>query len=124
MKTSVLAQTHVVLGRIATFVKQHINGYIILLDGNLTRSGSVYSYHTDIDTRNGGVNQNQLWLGAGNNTNELRTSRDIIAGNGTLFSPRAVVVATWYKVEAFDRQAGPQNTCQLTMAYSDVTGET
>jgi hypothetical protein len=50
-------------------------------------------------------------------------ARDIIDGNGTLFAPQAVIVATWYKVEAFNGRIGPRNTFQLFMAYSE-TGET
>jgi hypothetical protein len=50
-------------------------------------------------------------------------ARNIIAGNGTIFHPQAAIVATWYKVEAFPQQRGPQNTFQLVLAYS-ATGET
>jgi Nidogen-like len=60
---------------------------------------------------------------AGNRNDDLNIARDIIASKGTLFAPQAVIVATWYKVEAYDRRAGPQNTFQLAMAYSS-TGET
>jgi hypothetical protein len=106
-----------------TSVVQYTDGFIGLFANGLVLSGYVYAYRTNIDTRNGGVDQNQMWLRAGNRTEDLNMARDIIAGNGTLFSPQAVLVATWYRIEAFNRQAGPQNTFQLAMAYS-VTGET
>jgi hypothetical protein len=85
----------------------------------------VHVYHMNMDTRNGGgANQNELWLRAGTNPSDLTVARDIISGTGTAFTPQAMVVATWHKVEAFDRRAGPQNTFQVAMAYSETTGST
>jgi hypothetical protein len=71
----------------------------------------------DLDTRNGGAEQNQLWLRAGKRFRDLTLARKIIAGTGNVFFPEAVVVATWFKVEALDQLAGPQNTFQLILAY-------
>jgi Nidogen-like len=76
-----------------------------------------------LDTGNGGTDQNQIWLRVGNETSDLLLARDIIAGNGTLFNPQVVMVATWYKVEAYYQRAFPKNTFQLIMAYSE-TGAT
>jgi hypothetical protein len=104
-------------------VSQYTNGYMDLYLTNNSFGARVNVFNANIDTRNGGANQNQLWLRAGNDTNDLNLARDIIAGNGTLFAPQAVVVATWYKVEAYDRSAGPQNTFQVIVPYSE-TGET
>jgi hypothetical protein len=77
----------------------------------------------DMDTGNGGIDQNQIWLRVGNKTSDLLLARDSIAGNGTLFNPQKMMVATWYKVEAYYQRTGPENTFQLIMAYSD-TGAT
>lgn len=107
----------------AKFVSQSINGYISLYAEPLNFSGYVYTYFMDIDTRNGGADQNQVWLHVGDRSEDLHLARDLIAGNGTLFVPQALVVATWYKVEAAIQLSGPQNTFQLAMAYSE-TGET
>jgi hypothetical protein len=75
----------------------------------------------NIDTRNGGPDQNQRWWRVGTAPDDLHVARDIIAGNGACFTPQAV--ATWYKVEAYQQRAGPQNTFPGILAWSD-TGET
>jgi hypothetical protein len=106
-----------------TFVRQHTNGYIALYSPGQVFAGIVNGYYTDIDTRIGGANQNQVWVRIGNNASDLAIARNLIAGNGTLSNPEAIVVATWFKVEANDQQVGPKNTFQLVMAYS-ATGAT
>jgi hypothetical protein len=72
----------------------------------------------DIDITNGGANQNAVWLRAGTNPNDLTVARDTIAATGNTFTPQAMIVATWYKVEAFNERVGEQNTFQLAMPYS------
>jgi hypothetical protein len=53
------------------------------------------------------------WISA----RDLAIENIITAGNGTIFSPQVIIVAsTWFKVEAYYRRAGPQNTLQLVMA--------
>jgi hypothetical protein len=106
-----------------TFVRQHTNGYIALYSPGPVFAGIVNGYYTDLDTRNGGADQNQVWVRIGTNASDLAIARNIIAGNGTIFHPEAIVIATWFKVEANDRQVGPQNTFQLVLAYS-ATGAT
>jgi Nidogen-like len=105
-----------------TYVKQVTDGSIFLFTSS-DFAGEVHVYRMDLDTRNGGRNQNQVALRVGNDTRDSNLARDIIAGTGTLFIPQATVVATWYKVEAKERRVGAQNTFQLIMAYSE-TGET
>jgi hypothetical protein len=51
-----------------------------------------------------------------NAARDLAIANNITAGNGTIFSPQVIIVATWFKVEAYSRRAGPQNTLQLVMA--------
>lgn len=106
-----------------TSVTQYTKGFIVLLPTEQSFAGFVYVYNADIDTRNGGANQNQIWLRTGNRTDDLKRARDIIAGSGTFFAPQAVIVATWFRVEGCCRRVGPQNTFQLALAYS-ATGET
>jgi hypothetical protein len=103
-------------------VIQLTSGLVYLYKNNTEVAGKIYVYNLNIDTRNGGSNQNQIWLRAGNNSNDLILARDIIAGYGTLFTPQAILVATWYKVEAFSQRVGAQNTFQCIMPYS-ATGE-
>ena len=106
------------LGNRMASVSQGTDGFLeVLQTGNIV-GGAVFVYGMDIDTRNGGVGQNELWLRTGSRANDLLLARDIIAGTGTAFTPQATVVATWVKVEAFERRTGLQNTFQLTMAYS------
>jgi hypothetical protein len=109
-----------------SLVTQANDGFIQLyrdFSPDLVQSGFVYAYSQDLDTRNGGTDQNELWLRVGNSTNDLHRAREIIAGTGTLFHPRAIIVATWYKVEAYSRRMNAQNTFQLAMPYSE-TGTT
>lgn len=106
----------------ATAVEQILNGYIRIYQGD-SYYGYIHVYFMDIDTRNGGVDQNEIWLRVGNKTEDLTLARDIIAGNGTIFNPQAILLATWYKVEACCPRTGPKNTFQLAMPYS-TTGET
>jgi hypothetical protein len=101
---------------------QNVDGYISLYQDGLL-GGYFGAYAMNIDTRNGGDNKNQIWMRGGNHTDDLLIARDIIAGNGTIFYPQAILVATWYKVEAFDKRPGQQNTFQLALPYSE-TGET
>jgi hypothetical protein len=82
--------------------------------------GFANIYFMDMDTGNCGTDQNQIWLRVGNKTSDLLLARDIIAGNGTLFNPQVVMIATWYKVEAYYQRAGPKNTFQLIIAYSET----
>jgi hypothetical protein len=114
------------LGKNITFVSQSTNGALALYEVFYAAVGFVLGYSVDMDTRNGGADQNQLWVRAGTrSTKDLNLARDIIARTGTIFNPTAIIVATWYKVEAFDSQlhAGVQNTFQLAMPYSE-TGTT
>jgi hypothetical protein len=106
-----------------SFFRQATDGFVALTNGSNYIVGYVAPYATDIDTRNGGTDQNQIWMRAWNATDDLNLARDILAGNGTLFRPQAIIVATWYKVEANPQQAGPQNTFQLAIPYSE-RGET
>jgi AMOP domain/Nidogen-like len=118
------------LGDFVTTVFQNTNGDITFdaayfeYTPEIIPSSSVPAlvaiFWTDIDTRNGGSNQNQLWIRAGTNATDLNLAKDIIAGTGNSFSPQAVVVATWYKVEEYPQIAGPQNTFQLVMAYDEA----
>lgn len=115
-------------GKSVVSMKQYVNGYVNFLtefDNSVFygSGGSVDVYDSDIDTRNGGEGQNEVWLRAGTNASDLTVARDIIAGAGKSFSPEAVIVATWNKVEAYNRIVGPQNTFQLIMAY-DESGTT
>jgi Nidogen-like len=80
-------------------------------------------YNHDIDTSNAGAGQNEIWFRVGTNTTDLALAKDIIAGTGESFTPEAVIVGTWYKVEAFKQRAGPQNTFQNIIAY-DKSGTT
>jgi hypothetical protein len=123
--TTTLPQAMAYVGRNVIAVRQYVDGYISLFSAinPLNFSGYVNAYYMNIDTSNGGADQNQVWLRVGKNQSDLQLARDIIAGNGTLFAPQAIIVATWYKVEAAPRRVGPQNTFQLAMAYSE-TGET
>jgi hypothetical protein len=107
------------------YIRQQSEGFIFLSEIGLENAvGYVNVYKQTTDISNGGENQNQVWFRVGNQTSDLNLARDIIATrrNGTLFAPQAIVVGTWYKVEAYGRR-GPQNTFQLVIAYSD-TGET
>jgi hypothetical protein len=106
-----------------TSLVQSTDGNLALLQDGPEVGGFVLAYATNIDTRNGGEGQNELWLRAANRTSDLIVAKDIIAGTGTNFSPQAAIVATWFKVEAFEQRAGPQNTFQLAMAYN-AAGET
>lgn len=47
-------------------------------------SGVLNVVTTDIDTRNGGIDLNQVSLCTGNRTDDLSIVRDIMAGNGTV----------------------------------------
>jgi len=79
-------------------------------------------YWTDIDTRNGGDNQNELFVRASTDPQDTATAEGLVhrlGGEAALFSPGATVVATWHQVEAFSRQVGEQNTFQLIVAYDD-----
>jgi Nidogen-like len=106
-------------------VEQYVNGYTIFkkdtADGG--SDGYVDVYFLDIDTSNGGKGQNEVWLRVGSNTTDLTLAKDIISKTGKSFSPEAVIVSTWYKVEAYNQRSGPQNTFQLIMAY-DESGTT
>jgi hypothetical protein len=108
-------------------VQQSVNGFISLKvdDSANVPDGTVYAYFLDIDTRNGGAGQNEVWLRVGTNPTDLTLAKNIISGTGksNAFTPEAVVVGTWYKVEAGDRRAGPQNSFQGIMAY-DASGTT
>ena len=105
-------------GKNVVAVHQGINGFLHFFQTHTEFAGSVNAYFMDMDTRNGGVGQNELWLRVGTRADDVTLARDIIAGNGTIFIPQVVVVATWFKVEAFEQRAGPQNTFQLIIAYS------
>lgn len=111
------------LGNAARSVVQYAFRYINLLNDLVQLAGNAFGYNIAIDTRNGGHNQNELWIRAGNRSIDLFPAREIIAGNGTMFNPQAILVATWYKVEAYNRGAGPQNAFQQVMPYR-TTGET
>jgi AMOP domain/Nidogen-like len=118
------------LGDFVTTVFQNTNGDITFNNSysqftpSIVPSSSIPAmvaiFWTDIDTRNAGLDQNQLWIRAGMNATDLNLARDIIAGTGFSFTPQAAIVATWYKVEEFSRRAGPQNTFQLVMAYDEA----
>lgn len=76
-------------------------------------------YWTDVDTRNGGAEINQLWARVSTSAADLEIATTIINGTGSSFEPDDIFVATWYKVEAFDQRVGPQCTFQLAMAYTE-----
>jgi cysteine-rich repeat protein len=121
-----LPQPMMFFGKASIAVTYNSNGYLKIVaeigpPGKL--NGFAKVYFMSLDTGNGGTDQNQIWLRVGNKTSDLNLARDIIADYGTVFNPQVVIVATWYKVEAFYQRAGPQNTFQLIMAYSD-TGAT
>jgi Nidogen-like len=107
-----------------TVLQQLVTGNIRLSDGvNIgARFVSVYPYSSFIDQY---VNQSELLIRAsGSITEDLTLAQEIIASTGRNgFNPQAIVVATWYKVEALNCTPGQQNTFQLIMPYSD-TGET
>jgi cysteine-rich repeat protein len=119
-----LPQPMMFFGTSTVAVSYTSNGYVgfqsIL---NEKFGGFANVYFMFLDTSNGGTDQNQIWFRVGNTTSDLNLARDIIADYGTVFNPQVVMVATWYKVEAYYQRAGPQNTFQLIMAYSD-TGAT
>jgi Nidogen-like len=106
-----------------TSVTQSTDGALNLYNATLSRFGNIAAYGQDLDTSNGGSDQNLLWVRTGTSLNDLKMARDIIAGAGTLFHPQAIIVATWYKVEAFNKRRGAQNTFQLAVPYS-ATGTT
>lgn len=122
------------LGETVQQVFQNTNGDITFDEGytrftpelipNTGVPPMVAIYWTDIDTRNGGDGENELWIRAGTDTNDLENANAIVAGTGaSQFLAEAAIVATWNKVEAYSRRVGAQNTFQLTMAYS-AEGET
>jgi AMOP domain/Nidogen-like len=118
------------LGDFVTTVFQNTNGDITFdapyseYEPSLIPSSAIPAmvaiFWTDIDTRNAGLDQNQLWIRAGMNATDVSLARDIIAGTGNSFTPQATIVATWYKVEEYPTLAGPQNTFQLVMAYDEA----
>lgn len=115
-------------GKSIRAASQVTNGYINFgVDASAalfgSSSGSVDAFYVDIDTRNGGEGQNELWFRVGTNATDLTLAKNIIAGTGKSFSPEVVIVGTWNKVEAFERNAGPQNTFQVVVAY-DESGTT
>lgn len=107
----------------AFYIQQHTGGYILLEGMSSKQVGFICIYLMQFDTSRGGKDQNQVWVRVGNETSDLTLARDIIAGNGTIFNPQAILVATWFNVEQFSQAAGAQNTFQLIVAWSD-TGET
>ena len=76
-------------------------------------------FWTDIDTRNGGDDKNQLWFGAHREPSDLETAATLVSGTGNTVEFEAVLVATWLRVEAFSRRSDRQNTFQLTVAYNE-----
>jgi hypothetical protein len=117
-----LARPMTFLGKSITTVTQNTNGFVELFLNDTSFGGTVFPYNMDIDACNGGPGKNELWLRAGTSASDLLLAVEIIAGNGTIFNPLSILGASWFKVEAFDRRAGAQNTFQLAMAYS-ATGE-
>jgi hypothetical protein len=113
-----LPQPMTYFGTPITAVSQGVNGFLQLFLNSTDASGAINPYSMDLDTRNGGANQNQLWLRVGSRKSDLTLARKIIARTGTFFIPQVAVVATWFKVEAFERLSGPQNTFQLILAYN------
>jgi Nidogen-like len=118
-----LPQPMALLNLSATYFYQITDGYLLFNVNDSNALGYVLVFFMDIDTGNGGIDQNEVWSRAGNSSIDLNLARDIIAGTGTLFTPQSILVATWYKVEAHSRRVGAQNTFQLAMPYS-ATGET
>lgn len=92
-----------------TAIRPHSEGYLQLIcNEGLSEDRQVAAFLTRIDTRNGGVDQNQISFHVGNNTADLDIARNIIAFNGTVFRPQAMMVATWYKVETLEKGQGIQ----------------
>jgi hypothetical protein len=118
-----LPQPMAYLGSLVSIVDQNINRFITLMDSKFFLRVFVNAYFINIDTSNGGTDQNEVWLRVENSTRDLILARDIVAGTGKISNPQAIIFATWYKVDSFRRQIGQQDTFRLIMPYS-ATGET
>jgi len=86
----------------------------------------VAVYWTDIDTRMGGIEKNQLW--ARNFTTETVGANDLLIARSlvknhqesseVVFEPTATIVVTYNRVNRWDRDESVENTFQMALAYN------
>jgi hypothetical protein len=69
-------------------VLQNYDGDVKFEDKNTLYSGEISVYGALVDTRNGGMDQNEIWLRVGSNPTDLTLAKNIFAAGGGVFHAR------------------------------------